>query len=236
MEFKPKLLIGIDFGTTFSRVAYTYQEWAAEQKNPSPTLERSLISSLQTVPFNGADQVRTQIAWHDRRQDYSWGHQVDKDIMNEEIMECDRITMLKLGLVTNAATEQIRKAQKEQLLRIPSKPSIQDLISIYFQKLYLYAKAKILDRWGKGAVINIFDGALVECIICVPALWTPEMNEVMIEAAMAAGIPNPDLVSEPEAAAALIIQDQIERPVAMDSQADGRKESLIVNVSNTRGN
>lgn len=52
------------------------------------------------------------------------------------------------------------------------------------------------------------------------------MNEVMIEAAITAGIPNPDLVSEPEAAAALIIQDQSERPIAVASQADGRQENF----------
>lgn len=224
MEFRTKLRIGIDFGTSFSAVAYTYNEWSVKQRISVATPEP--ISMLQTVRFNGADQVRTQIAWHKGRQEYSWGWQLDKDITNGEIMECDRITMLKLGLDSSIATEEIRKAQQEQLLRIPSQPRIQDLIGIYLQELYLYAKAKILDRWGTGTTYNIFDGALVECIICVPALWTPEMNEVMIEAAITAGIPNPDLVSEPEAAAALIIQDQSERPIAVASQADGRQENF----------
>ena len=231
MEFRTKLRIGIDFGTSFSAVAYTYNEWTAGQNVTVHTPEERLLSKLQTVRFNGADQVRTQIGWPKGRREYSWGWQLDKDILNEEIMEDDRITMLKLGLDTSVVTEQIRKRQQEQLLRIPSQPTIQDLIGIYLQKLYLYAKARILDRWGTGTTYNIFDGALVECIICVPALWTPEMNEVMIEAAITAGIPNPDLVSEPEAAAALIIQDQSERPIAVASQADGRQENLIINVS-----
>ena len=228
MEFRTKLRIGIDFGTSFSAVAYDYNEISAQQ---SATPERSSVLSLQTVRFNTHDQVPTQVAWNPTRQEFSWGWQVDKEILNEDIMECDRIILLKLGLDKTSTTEQIRKIQQEQLLRIPSRPRIEDLIGIYLQKLYLHAKTTILNRWGSGENSNFFDGALVECNICVPALWTPEMNEVMIKAAVTAGIPNPDLVSEPEAAAAMIIQDQKERPIAVASRADGREENLMVNVS-----
>lgn len=175
--------------------------------------------------------MKTQIAWHNDRQEYSWGLQVDKDILNEEIMERDRIIMLKFGLDGTPATEEIRNTQLKQLQRIPSKPSIQDLIRVYLQELYLYAKGKILDSLGQGNNYNIFDGPLVESIICVPALWTPEMNSTMIDAALFAGIPNPDLVSEPEAAAALVIQDYEECHLGVVNQEYRHQENPTVNVS-----
>lgn len=231
MEVRTTLLVGIDFGTSFSAVAYTLHNWTVDQRGGGFTPERCPISNVKIVRFDGAEQVKTQIAWHEEQQKYSWGLQVDKDIANEEIMECDRISMRKLGLENGPATEEIRKTQLKQMQRIPSRPGIQDLIRINLEKLFLFAKAKILDTLGQGRNLNIFQGDSVETVISVSAFSTPEMNSLLLEAARLAGIPNPALFSEAEAAAAMVIQEYNKIPLVVVDQENEQQENLTVNVS-----
>lgn len=55
---------------------------------------------------------------------------------------------------------------------------------------------------GRGTLDHDHDH--VECVLCVLALWTPEVNQTMVFVAEEAGLPHCILVSEPEAAAALM--------------------------------
>ena len=71
----------------------------------------------------------------------------------------------------------------------------------------------------------------MECAIGVPAVWDVEAHQRTISAAEQAGIPNPDLVQEPEAAAALTMQYQQELPKLVVARPDGQTGSLTTNAS-----
>ncbi len=235
-----RLLLGIDFGTTYSSVAYALHEWNTGQQPSTIALNETKIHSVQ---FDFAkSQVKTQIAWHAADHDYVWGDDVDVQIRDKEVSEGDRIVMLKLGLDKSDATRGIRAKQADQLSRIPPtywagdghrrQPLVEDLISIYLGKLYGYAKNKIIKHFGILADGNIFDMTDVQCAICVPAIWTPETNQVMVTAAEKAAIPNPDIVSESEAAAAFIMHEQ-QQQAAASIRTLGPLGSIMPHVSET---
>ena len=238
-----RLILGIDFGTTYSAVAYALHEWNTSQQPSTIALNETQIHSVQ---FDFAEsQVKTQIAWHKADQDYVWGDDVDLLIRDKEVSEDDRIVMLKLGLDKSEATRDIRAKQADQLSRIPAayweedscrrKPLIEDLISVYLKRLYNYAKIKIIKHYGVLAEGNIFDFTNVQCAICVPAIWTPEMNQVMVTAAENAAIPNPDIVSESEAAAAFIMREQQQQASQSVRRAFAPSVRDMPRVSQSRG-
>jgi hypothetical protein len=199
-----RLKIGIDFGTTFSSVSFAIHDW-----NPNSQQSSTIRLKPQSVQFDsGKSQVKTQIAWHAAKQDYIWGDDVDRRIRDQEIPEEDRIVLLKLGLNEVKDTEKIRRKQADQLSRIPGQPVIADLISVLLARIYNFAKIKIVKICGATAGGSIFYLRDVQCAICVPAIWTPEMNQTMVTAAEKAAIPNPDIVAESEAAAAFIMHEQ----------------------------
>ena len=233
------LFIGIDFGTTYSAVAFSLHEWNTSRKPSTTELNEANIQSIQ---FDiGESQVKTQIAWHVASQDFVWGDDVDLCIRHEEISENDRIVLLKLGLEKSQATQEIRAKQKAQLSRIPPgcwgkgrdrrPPVIEDLISIFLGRLYDYAKTKIIKICGAVTGGNIFDLTDVRCAIGVPAIWTAEMDQTMVTAAEMAGLPNPDLVSESEAAAALHLREQEQQETSSIRRALGPSGSIMPHVS-----
>ncbi len=226
MNSELKLRIAVDFGTTFSAVCYTFHTGG----DSHAAVGQYAISKLNRIMFDNSEyQEKTQIAWNPERYDYVWGEEVDEGIRTGVILEKDRIRMLKIGLLNIPETEPIRTEHAEQLQRIPlgpSRPTIEDLIRIYLERLYLSAKEKICNRWGK----DIFENSQVECLVCVPALWTPEVSEIMISAAEQAGLPNPDLVSEPEAAAAFMMQELHDQSFQLASQGVNTNSSDLRSI------
>ena len=235
-QSKGKLRIGIDFGTTYCAVAYFLGS-----PNSSETMTNSIIY------FSGKREVKTQIAWIKRKETFAWGYEVDHVISRHEIPEQDRIEMLKLGLLTKSEnaedvrnTREIRSKQAAQLQRLSGaqgKPhwTIEDLITTYLEKLWKYIEGEIIARFRKRDT-NVFTSAEVTCAISVPAIWNLEMCEIMINAAEAAGIPNADLVSEPEAAAASVLQEQkdIENQEASFSMQLAQGDQRDVRVHESR--
>ena len=236
-----RLIIGIDFGTTYSAVSYALHECTIDQDKSTVALNNTTIRPVQ-FGFRES-QEKTQIAWHAAKQNYVWGNDVDLRVRNKEISGNDRIVMLKLGLDKSDATIEIRARQAEQLSRIPPahwgedsnrrQPRIEDLISIYLRRLFEHAKNKIMKSYGALIGGNIFDITNIQCAICVPAMWTPEMDQVMVTAAEQAGIPNPDLVSESEAAAAFIMSEQQRNAPTPLESALGMSRSIKPHVSQT---
>ena len=237
-----RLIIAIDFGTTYSAVSYALHDWDSIQQPSTKALNETKVRSV--LFDESKDEIKTQVAWHAGDQDYVWGNEVDVRIRHKEIPEKDRIVMLKLGLDKSDATKEIRSKQDEQLSRIPPafwgdnndwrRPLIEDLISLYLGRLYAFAKEKITHNYGTIAGARIFSTTDIQCVICVPAMWTPEMNQVMVAAAQQAAIPNPDIVSESEAAAAFVMFERQRQAPTFLERAFGMFESTTPNVSSSR--
>lgn len=219
---RPVLKIGIDFGTTYSAVAHAlrYPNDASIDKIPGCLP----LISLRNVLFDGASQVRTQLAWHPGDQEWLWGNEVDEPIQDKDVLESGRITMIKLGLDMSDEMSDVRTRISNQLADLPAdcnQPSVQDLITIYLNRLFSYAKTKIAQAYQRPGLFDVFETAYVECAICVPALWTQPMVQLMISAAENAGIPNPIPISEPEAAATFIRQEEMETSTQLEGGSAG---------------
>ena len=210
----PILKIGIDFGTTNSAVAHALLN--RDEANSDSISRRLPIERLRNVLFDGEKEVKSQLAWDSDDKCWIWGNEVDRSIHNGDIPESSRITMIKLGLDNTERTRYIREQLMQKLNDLPTEchqPSIEDLISIYLERLFKYAKDKIISSRRKRGLYDVFEVAKVECAICVPAIYFKlGVNQSMISAAERAGIPNPTLISEPDAAAHFMMQTELEEP------------------------
>ena len=231
------LIISVDFGTTYCAVAHALLH--PDQRSTGIRLGQFSTDYLHSIQFQSdtgnSEQVKTQLAWCERKQDFLWGGEVDRAIYEAEISESDRLTLLKLALdETDEKTQGIRGdlgSQLEGLIPQCGKRSILELIGIYLEKLYTYSLAAIREARGKDALHD----TAVQCLICVPALWDYEEREKMVEVATKAGsrlgLPRPKLVSEPEAAVMFYMQERFSRqPVDHDSRnvVPWPKESFLV--------
>ncbi|KAG7007535.1 hypothetical protein G7Y79_00009g026440 [Physcia stellaris] len=167
------LLVAIDFGTAYSSVVYYIDTRSPHERAKGLALGKIPLAALKVVGFNRAAQIGTQMAWYDKRQMWLWGHRVDEYIHRKEILESDRIQMAKLYMEHSEMTKPIRDRRALGRHEDPDP----------FQRC-------------------IFEDTDIECWMGVPKLWSPELNEVMVRAALHAGLPkNLNLVHEPEGAA-----------------------------------
>ena len=225
-----KLVICIDFGTTFSSVAYS----VASEGSVCADEDLLGISDPKEIIFESEKQIKTELAWHPQRQLWVWGYDVDREIRSRQIPRFNRIKMFKLGLDTSDYTVDIRHQIHDQISNLPAECNVHcvdDLISIYLGFLFSYAKNNISGQHGRLHGFDIFQFMDVEWVICVPAMWTYQMNTRMRSAAVKAGIPDPQIVSEPEAAAMFLkINEQKQDRVAARPLSYGSAPCLVLDV------
>ena len=207
------LIISVDFGTTYCAVAHALLH--PDQRTNSTRLGLFPTDYLHSIQFPSdtgySGQVKTQLAWCERRQDFLWGDEVDRAIYEAEILESGRITLLKLALDETEKTQGIRdnlELQLEGLIPQCGKRTILELIGIYLKKLYTHSLTAIREARGR----DILQDTETQCLMCVPALWDYEEREKMVEVATKAGsrlgLPQPKLVSEAEAAVMFYMQER----------------------------
>ena len=218
-SMKKLLIISVDFGTTYCAVAhallYPDQRMTGTRLGLFPT---DWLHWIHFQPeFGNSNQVKTQLAWSERRQDFLWGGEVDCAIYEADILESSRITLLKLAIdETDEKTQGIRDdlaLQLEGLIPQCGQRSILELIGIYLEKLYTYSLAAIREARDRDSLQD----TEIQCLMCVPALWDYEEREKMVEVATKAGLPQPKLVSEAEAAVMIDMRERFSRqPVHHD--------------------
>ena len=235
------LVIGFDIGTALSAVAYTLApslHYQAYQSVSGEEVINNLFTNLFTVPFTNGPQVSSQLAWYHRKSRWVWGVNVDLLVETGEIEEADRIEMIKLCIETSPRTYNIREKVRRQLNRLPalackdfghpSPPTFEDLIRLYLKFIWQRAAEKIMECYSHRSD-NISQDSQIHCWISVPKLWSTQMNDAVITAAVLAGIPNADLVHEPEAAAAFcLLENQMMRNRSIGSRNVSLAVSLVV--------
>ncbi|KAI0430723.1 hypothetical protein F5Y09DRAFT_307087 [Xylaria sp. FL1042] len=185
------LVIGIDFGTTFSGVAWaTAADFASDQVN--------IITSW---PGTGREEGKAPTEIFYEYGEMSWGYLVPSD--------GDPVRWFKLLLVqeedldpTLRSSEFILRAR--QFLRVEGKTPI-DLISDYLRALWAHTLQTIAKARGQ----TVLDALRFHVVITVPAIWKGYARRDMKQAAQNAGILDDRLAGdtrltfapEPEAAA-----------------------------------
>ncbi|KAI1425003.1 hypothetical protein F5Y12DRAFT_397991 [Xylaria sp. FL1777] len=172
------LVIGIDFGTTFSGVAWaTAADFASDQVN--------IITSW---PGTGREEGKAPTEIFYEYGEMSWGYLVPSD--------GDPVRWFKLLLVqeedldpTLRSSEFILRAR--QFMRVEGKTAV-DLISDYLHALWAHTLQTIAKARGQ----TVLDALRFHVVITVPAIWKGYARRDMQQAAKNAGILDDRLAGE----------------------------------------
>lgn len=186
------LIIGIDFGTTYSGVA-----WATPYD-----FEQDQINLIHSWPDMGLEQGKapTELCYDDAGQIY-WGYGIPLD--------ADAVQWFKLLLLKDedlgpalSSSEHVQRCRR--MLRDSGKTPT-DLVADYLRLLW----AHVLETIGRDRGDAAVDGMPFHVILAVPAIWQGYARQRMEDAVVQAGIlvrrpageTELTLVTEPEAAA-----------------------------------
>ena len=68
-----KLIVGIDFGTANSSVAYFIDKRTTHQRAIGLALGEVFISDLKSIEFDREPQIATQLAYYSKEEEWIWG-------------------------------------------------------------------------------------------------------------------------------------------------------------------
>lgn len=188
----PRIVIGIDFGTTFSGVC-----WAIDEGQKKARVITDWPN--QQMQGNGdAEKVPSAISFADGRMK-AWGYDIG--------IRDDPLRWFKVLLEPDhkyaQATNEVKSSNA--LLNSLGK-TVEDVVAQYLECLWSYTKSHIRKRIHDEDWEHTYD---LSVVLTVPAIWSPVAKERTLKAARAAGLPsNPILLTEPEAAALATLHDK----------------------------
>jgi hypothetical protein len=186
------VVIGIDFGTTFSRFTYAF----------SDDNKVYYYKGWDNGPTSYENKTKTQLLYINGKPEY-WGYTAVIENANRYDSQAEIYRIFNFKMQLGQEYYQQHGIPEKKFLVI-------DLVSDYLK----FIKDKALEEVGTRTIRNIKD-RIIWCLT-VPAFWTDEQKNKMRMAAIKAGvISNSDddhhnlmLVDEPEAAAVYCHQKQ----------------------------
>jgi len=208
-KVKSGLLVGIDFGTTYTGVSYAYvSEHARDSLTPEQLREKVVVlKNWPGVAGTYTEKVPSILAYDSNGQVIAWGGKVKSS-------HSIRVSHFKLGLQDGAdehyafATKsEGQRTRLEQLLATPSwkhpllpgKEPI-DHVQNFLKEIHQYVITEALPQdFGRQFLARI----PIQYVLTVPAIWSDKARDSTRKAAVKVGIPDRDLtvITEPEAAA-----------------------------------
>jgi molecular chaperone DnaK (HSP70) len=201
-ESRPDFIISIDFGTTYTGVAFTrVNDDHGGDKKPDLASVVEKIEIFKAWPNQTqyyAEKIPTVLAYN--TDPPKWGQSVRPQ-------DEPQIAHFKLGLQARIV-EHYGKAQAASTLAfldphwknpVPNKNPV-DFAADFLESVHQYIKDVALPRqYGK----TFLKGLQIAYVITVPAIWNDGAKALTRQAAERAGIPRNrlELVTEPEAAA-----------------------------------
>ncbi|WZH40085.1 mitochondrial-type heat shock 70 [Fusarium acuminatum] len=202
------IIIGIDFGTTYSGIA-----WAYSREPEEIELVTSWDSELNHC--SDVEKAPTQL-FYDNDKDTTWGYSVPADK--------DALKWFKLLLLDTAdipanmlSSSQLRKARN--LLSGIKKDPV-EVIACFLRKIWNHA----IDSICRSVGVDLVQKSRFHVVITLPAIWPPYAQQRMKQAARVSGILDDRscgettlrFISEPEAAALATIKDLSKRSTIKD--------------------
>lgn len=201
-QTRSKLVIAIDFGTTFSGVAFQHTSRATEINESDARVIAQNVEVIRQYPNTNSqfsEKTATVIAYN--RQPPTWGGNVKPEsrprFENFKLLLEDSVPE-HYGINGNRTPEALlREFEDDEELR-DRKPV--DLAADYLTCLYKFVHETFLPG-EKGA--QFLRNQDMSYIITVPAIWSDGAKALTRQAATRAGIPGDKLlmIPEPEAAA-----------------------------------
>lgn len=203
------LIIAIDFGTTFTGVAYAHAAGAHNATTSPADMVRAAdkVYVVKNWPSQGNQfQEKTPSILSYASDPPGWG-------ANVKIKDEPRIAHFKLGLQENIGRHYLNRSlpTTSSVLggylsdhnwrhpKLPHKTAL-DYAGDYLTRVREYVTAQVLpSRYGAKFLQN----QQISYIITVPAIWSDKAKDLTRRAAVTAGIPRKKLmlITEPEAAA-----------------------------------
>ncbi|KAG8421062.1 hypothetical protein J3458_002969 [Metarhizium acridum] len=194
------IIIGIDFGTTYSGVAWAYSN-EPEDIEVVTTWESELnhCSDLEKTP--------THLYFGKGDGNIKWGYNIPE---NGEALEWFKLLLLKekdlpLDVRHSPKLDEARRLQEL------SKRDVVDIVACFLTRLWKHALRSIKEANGD----NLLEKCRLHVVMTLPAIWPHYAQEKMRNAAEKAGFfrkryageTTLKFVSEPEAAALATIKD-----------------------------
>ncbi|KAF3051457.1 hypothetical protein E8E11_010107 [Didymella keratinophila] len=181
-EDRDRLIIGVDFGTTYSGIAYAFTGKPDEIHS---------VREWPGAPGQNKEKAPT-VMKYDEDKSFKWGYQLDRTLE-------DKISGIKLLLDPDQETPLFdsggKAATKAEIAKLEKEPL--EIASDYMQAIYKHALEEIRKNIPKGYL----DTLDKEFVLSVPAVWSDKAKDATMLAAKNAGIVPIELIKEPEAAA-----------------------------------
>ncbi|CAJ0545661.1 Ff.00g091340.m01.CDS01 [Fusarium sp. VM40] len=198
------IVIGIDFGTTFSGVAWAYS------REPD---EIEIVTSWDTELNHCSDveKAPTQLYFDENGQNVKWGYSIPIDK--------EPLKWFKLLLIDpkDLPTDVARSSQLQEARRLKNKIKKEpiEIIATFLRKLWDHS----LDSIRRAVGVDLLKRTKLQVVITLPAIWPPYAQQRMKQASQQSGILDGRpagattlrFISEPEAAALATIKDHAKR-------------------------
>ncbi|KAG5663800.1 hypothetical protein KAF25_006385 [Fusarium avenaceum] len=198
------IVIGIDFGTTFSGVAWAYSREPDEiEIVTSWDAELNHCSDVEKAP--------TQLYFDENGQDVKWGYSIPTD---KEPLKWFKLLLIDLK---DLPTDVARSSQLQEARRLRNKIKKEpiEIIATFLRKLWDHS----LDSIRRAVGVDLLKRTKLQVVITLPAIWPPYAQQRMKQAAQQSGILDGRpagattlrFISEPEAVALATIKDLAKR-------------------------
>ncbi|KAH6669961.1 Hsp70 family protein-like protein [Halenospora varia] len=187
-----QLIVALDFGTTFSGIAYAF---ANGEKKPE------VVSIMEWPGSQGLRQPKTptHICYDPNdKSSYTWGQQKHAGHV---------IQGVKLLLEPNDSSrpEYFTKSKIGELNELPKSPTA--IAADFMRAAYVHAMSKIESSVLKAYV----DTCQKRFVLTVPAAWSDQAKSATQQAARQAGFHDIELIKEPEAAAMYTLHEMADK-------------------------
>lgn len=203
-QYQDKIVVGLDFGTTYSGVAFTYsatpedvdiiKTWPGGNGITSDKVPSEIAYELLEQP--AAQQVDYTLEQHNPTaklpRQIRWGFQFKP--------EDPRLRCIKLFLDRNQKLPHFVSPLETATSLRKYDRTVMDAVSDYLTKIYEHTMETLKRRFGESFVAS----TPIEFILTVPAVWSDAAKNATLQAAERAGMGERaklQLISEPEAAA-----------------------------------
>ncbi|CAI7612588.1 unnamed protein product [Penicillium bialowiezense] len=202
VDDRARLIIGLDFGTTWSGIAFGMENCPGD------------IEVIQTWPGGNnrtSEKVPTHLQYRDTK--IAWGHQIDHSEERSKTV----IQGVKL-LLDESQVYRFEPARKSKVLIEEMSRTPVGVAGDYLERLVAHAMEFLNRRFSTA--LRTMD---LHYFLTVPAVWSDKAKDLTLRAARLAKIPANalTLLSEPEAAAVYSIQ-------TMQPNSIQKNDSLIV--------
>ncbi|KAK2772863.1 hypothetical protein CKAH01_13767 [Colletotrichum kahawae] len=201
------IIIGIDFGTTFSGVSWA---WSGQP------MDIEVISKWESKLGRNSDKEKTPTAmiFKGKRGEVSWGYGLAPD-GKQEPLKWFKLLLVDDEDLPTSIRESSQVAAARRLVKDANKDPV-EVISCYLRHLWNHA----IECIAKSGGADLVKMCKFHIVITLPAIWPVYARQRMQRAADDAGLLEDrpagpttlSFITEPEAAALAMMRDQGRRP------------------------